>query len=360
MSASAAEVAAALAALGPVPDTAPPVPPPAATAQPPAAAQPTTPPSAAAQVPAVEPSGPAAEPAAQTAVPEPVAPPAPEPVAQASAAAPAAAPEPPAPEPEPPVAATPAAAAPPAATASPAAAAPPAATATPVAPAPAAPSTRRVRLVFARDALERALSFLEQSDYGGLVTHVFAIRTLVPTVMVGLDGEVPGKLAAAREALQGVVNRLFIKMRMPRYAITAKDLEDRMSRSALIELVQALRDAGPAEDFGGTGAVVLEGPIDVDRITRHLEALVAEPLGTARPWLVLAELLPSRFITPASGEALNAYRSALISTFTNVTALPSEEFHRVLGGTHNAALDAALRDVRMALRDALEATAARA
>jgi len=33
---------------------------------------------------------------------------------------------------------------------------------------------------------------------------------------------------------------------------------------------------------------------------------------------------------------------------------------RVLGGGQNHALDAALRDVRMALRDALEATAARA
>ena len=33
----------------------------------------------------------------------------------------------------------------------------------------------------------------------------------------------PGKLAAEREALRGVVDRLFIKMRMPRYALTAKD-----------------------------------------------------------------------------------------------------------------------------------------
>ncbi len=239
---------------------------------------------------------------------------------------------------------------------------PAAAAATPASAEPAVvPSSRRVRLVFARDALERALTFLEQSDYGGLVTHVFAIRTLVPTAFTGLNGAVPGKLAAQREALQGVVNRLFIKMRMPRYAITAKDLEDRASRAALIELVEALRDAEPAEDYGnGDGAVVLEGPVDTERVVRHLDALTAEPLGSARPWLVLAELLPSRFVTPTSGEALNAYRSALISTFTNVTALPSEEFHRVLGGTHNAALDAALRDVRMALRDALEATAARA
>ncbi|MEA2664021.1 MAG: hypothetical protein QOI11_965 [Candidatus Eremiobacteraeota bacterium] len=326
--ASAAEAAlralAATEAVAPEPPAPqPPVPEPAAAAGLP----PVTPAPAAPAEPAVAPPPQAAEPVAAVVPP--------------LAAVPAA--EPPAPEPEPVIAATPPAA-------------------EPVVPQPAAPEPepRRVRLVFARDALERALAFLEQSDYGGLVTHVFAIRTLVPTVFAGLNGDVPGKLAAEREALQGVINRLFIKMRMPRYAITAKDLEDRASRSALIELVQALRDARPTEDFGTPpDAIVLEGPIDVARVARHLDALEAEPLGSARPWLVLAELLPSRFATPTSGEALNAYRSALIATFTNVTALPNEEFHRVLGGTHNAALDAALRDVRMALRDALEATAAR-
>ncbi|MBV8748618.1 MAG: hypothetical protein JO103_02775, partial [Candidatus Eremiobacteraeota bacterium] len=84
------------------------------------------------------------------------------------------------------------------------------------APEPARPA-QRARLVFARDALERALGFLEQSDYGGLVTHLFAIRTLLPTAFVGLNGEVSGKLAAERESLRGVVDRLFIKLRMPRY-----------------------------------------------------------------------------------------------------------------------------------------------
>jgi uncharacterized repeat protein (TIGR01451 family) len=247
----------------------------------------------------------------------------------------------------------------------PAAAAPiPEAVTTPVAPPapPAAPPkkpVRRVRLVFARDALERALAFLEQSDYGGLITHIFAIRTLIPTSFIGIDGDVPGMLAAEREALHGVINRLFIKMRMPRYALTGKDLEDRSSRAALIELVAALRDAQEAEDFGPPeGGVVLEGSIDVERIAKALDGLDSDSLGSARPWLVLAQMLPNAIVSPRGGEALNAYRSALIATFTNVAALPNDEFHRVLAGTQNAALDAALRDVRAALRDALEATAA--
>ena len=303
------------------------------TAEPPPVVQP--------PVAAVAPPPPIAEPVAPAAVPEPAAPHvvAPEPVAEIAEPIAPAIPEPVVTIPE-----------------------PAAAVAPPPAPAPAVvPVPRRVRLVFAHDALERALTFLEQSDYGGLITHLFAIRTLLPTAFVGLNGDVPGKLAAEREALRGVVDRLFIKMRMPRYALTAKDVEDRSSRAALIELVHSLVDASPFDENGaGAAAVVIEGPIDVARMLPHLEALATDPLGSARPWLVLAELLPSVFIEPAGSEAMNVYRSALISTFTNVTALPNEEFHRVLAGTQNAALDAALRDVRAALRDALEAAAARA
>jgi hypothetical protein len=215
--------------------------------------------------------------------------------------------------------------------------------------------------VFARDALERALMFLEQSDYGGLITHLFAIRTLLPTAFVGLNGEVPGKLAAEREALRGVVDRLFMKMRMPRYALTGKDLEDRAARSALLELVHSLEDAKPTEEVHpGEATVVLEGPVDVAALTPYLARLESDPLGTATPWLILAELLPSAFVEPRGGESMNAYRSALIATFTNVAALPQDEFHRVLSGTQNAALDAGLRNVRTALRDALEAAAAKA
>jgi uncharacterized repeat protein (TIGR01451 family) len=316
------------------------------------------------------PSAAVAEPAAPA---HPVAPSAPiaEPSAPPEAAAPAPEAATPVAEPVPPAAepVAPAAAAPPAAPAEPAPVAavpepvaePVAAVPEPVAqPAPAAVA-KRVRLVFARDALERALQFLEQSDYGGLITHLFAIRTLLPTAFIGLNGDIPGKLVAEREALRGVIDRLFIKMRMPRYALTGKDLEDRSSRSALAELVRALQNATPADEIEiGDAAVVLEGPIEVEPLMPHVASLESEPLGSARPWLILAHLLPSAFVRPRGGEAMNTYRSALIATFTNVAALPFEEFHRVLAGTQNAALDAALRDVRLALRDALEAAAAKA
>jgi uncharacterized repeat protein (TIGR01451 family) len=218
----------------------------------------------------------------------------------------------------------------------------------------------RVQVAFSREGLERSLALLEQSDYGGLVRHLFALRMLFPERIAGINGELEAKFTAERDALRGVVDRLFIKMRLPRYALTAKDLEDRTSRMALVELVAALRAAKPGDGVAPLREPILvEGTIDRDRIVANLSALESDPLGGPRPWLVIAELLGERVSWPGGGasDVLGPYRSALIATFMNIGALPLDEFHRVLTGSSNASLDAALGDVRAALRDAIEATA---
>ncbi|MFN2459074.1 MAG: hypothetical protein ABR591_00065 [Candidatus Velthaea sp.] len=224
---------------------------------------------------------------------------------------------------------------------------------------PDLPAGLRVRQTYSREALERAAAFIEQSDYGGLIRHLFVIGTLVPDGIAGLNGDVAAKFTAQREGLRDVIGRLFMKMRLPRYVLTGKDLEDRTARAALVELVAALRTAQPsAAGDGAEAPLVIEGPLDRERIVAHLEALETDALGTARPWLVLAELLGSTMTWPSgSSSALGQYRRAVIATLVTVASLPTEEFHRVLGGSSNAALDAALGDVRAALRDALEATA---
>jgi len=288
-------------------------------------------------------------PIAATLEPLPVAPPPPAALPPAPAVAVEAAPEPApavAPPPPPPAA--------PAPEPEPAAPPPP-----PPPPEPVAPPLR-VQLAFSREGLERALSLLEQSDYGGLVRHLFALRMLFPDRIAGINGELESKFLAEREVLRGVVDRLFIKMRLPRYALTAKDLEDRTSRMALVELVAALRVAKPGEEIvPPRDPVLIEGTIDRDRIVANLAGLESEPLGGPRPWLVIAELLGERISWPGGGvsEVLGSYRNALIATLMNVGALPIDEFHRVLTGSSNASLDAALGDVRAALRDAVEATA---
>jgi hypothetical protein len=173
---------------------------------------------------------------------------------------------------------------------------------------------------------------------------------------------VDAKFAGERDALRGVVDRLFIKMRMPRRSLTGSDLEDRTSRAALVDLLAALRDAEPAASAviapEAAGAVVIAGAIDRERVAANLAALESEPLGGVRPWLVLAELVGSTISWPGgSSDVLDTYRSTLIASLTSSAALPVEEFHRVLAASSSVVLDTALADVRTVLRGALEATA---
>ena len=230
-------------------------------------------------------------------------------------------------------------------------------------PAPLPPISNAVfvsHLDLSRESVERSLAFIDQADYGGLVSHLFVVRSFFPEGVYGLDGEVTPKFGAERDALRSVLDRLFIKLRLPRYALTAKDLEDRSSRNALMELVGAMRsarstsDAVPPQDV----AVRISGAIDRDRIVSRLTSLESEPLGSALPWLVLAEFLGTTItVDGAASDALGTYRTALIAAFANVSALPLEEFHRVLAESSNPGLDAKLADVKAALRASLEATA---
>jgi len=230
-------------------------------------------------------------------------------------------------------------------------------------PAPLPPIANAVfvsHLDLSRESVERSLAFIDQADYGGLVSHLFVVRSFFPEGVYGLDGEVTPKFGAERDALRSVLDRLFIKLRLPRYALTAKDLEDRSSRNVLMELVGAMRsarsssDAVPQQDVD----VRISGAIDRDRIVSRLTSLESEPLGSALPWLVLAEFLGTTItVDGAASEALGTYRTALIAAFANVSALPLEEFHRVLAESSNPGLDAKLADVKAALRASLEATA---
>ena len=67
-----------------------------------------------------------------------------------------------------------------------------------------------------------------------MITHFFALRAFFPDAIHGTrNGDVQPKLDEVREALRSTLDRLFIKLRLPRYALTAKDLEDGGSRTAL-------------------------------------------------------------------------------------------------------------------------------
>jgi len=209
---------------------------------------------------------------------------------------------------------------------------------TPEAAAPAevpAPAGPMLHLDLAHDALVQRLGMLDRADTGGLLRHLYAIRTLT----------------IAGDAVRGPLDKLFVRLSMPRLSVTAKDLEDRESREALMDLVDALPEAaseGPSE-----GVVRLEGALDLDRLRALRAELDAAALGSVTPWLAGAELMGTSIVNEGGrSDVLGRYRAELRGVLAVLHELPLPEFHRVLTSSVNRTLDEALVATIDALRGA--------
>ena len=213
---------------------------------------------------------------------------------------------------------------------------------------------------FSAEQVQTALRALEKSDAGGLVPHIFAIRALFPAALAGADPGTAQLFENAGIAIRAPLDKLFVRLRVPRLSITAKDLEDRESRSALTELAQAVL-AAPAHELDDSfsGVVRLSGNLDTDALRARLKDLETAPLGSAAPWIVMAQMLGTR-IEYAAGygagrsrsDVPGLYRNELLKVFGVLETLPMTEFHRVLSSSVNRTLDDALGAVLDALRAA--------
>jgi uncharacterized repeat protein (TIGR01451 family) len=204
--------------------------------------------------------------------------------------------------------------------------------------------------------LAQIVQTLERSDAGGLIRHVFAVRALLPSAIAGSDARNAHELEGLLRALQAPLDRLFVKLRMPRLAITAKDLEDRESRSAMCSLVAAVLDAGTAQPPArAAGAVRLSGNVDIDVLRGRANELEHVPLGSIAPWILSAHLMLAHveYDDGASSDVLALYRNEALKVFGVLETLPMPEFHRVLSSSVNRTLDDALGAVLDALRAAV-------
>jgi uncharacterized repeat protein (TIGR01451 family) len=219
---------------------------------------------------------------------------------------------------------------------------------------------------FSPERLTQTIETLEQSEAGGLIPHLFAIRAFLPENAGGADPRLTQTLTNAVHAVRAPLDRLFVRLRVPRLAITAKDLEDRDSRFALRALLAAVVEApAQAPPQRMSGIVRVGGVIDTAALRRRLGELESAPLGSVIPWIVYAELLGTRIeynggasmdVRQAS-EAMAAYRSQLQNVFGVLENLPMPEFHRVLSSSVNRSLDDALMTLREALVNAVHASA---
>ncbi|HEX8805997.1 MAG TPA: hypothetical protein VF741_03565 [Candidatus Aquilonibacter sp.] len=212
-------------------------------------------------------------------------------------------------------------------------------------------------LDFTTDRLSNTLRWLERSNSaGGLVQHLFALRLLFPEHAQDAPASVDETFAGANRALRAPLERLFVRLKTPRLAITNKDLEDRESRDALRDVVESLTFAPTASPQAPSDGIVrVSGQIESDVVRALLPDLESAPLGAATPWLVNAQLLGSAIYHGSErADALEAYRGELLHVLSVLNELPIEEFHRVLTSSVNRTLDEALAQAMESLRGAAQ------
>lgn len=207
---------------------------------------------------------------------------------------------------------------------------------------------------FSPERLTNTVRMLERSDAGGLVAHLFAMRMLFPDRANGASPQYNAAFASAVQVMRAPLERLFVRLRMPRLAITGKDIEDRESRDALrnilgdLELAPAGASAEPER-----GLVRVEGTVDLDAVRAHAVSLESAPLGAATPWLLNAQLLGTTLYHDGErSDSPGVYRTELLKVFAVLSELPIAEFHRVLTSSVNRNLDESLASVLDALRGA--------
>jgi hypothetical protein len=216
-----------------------------------------------------------------------------------------------------------------------------------VAPLPAHDDAFTFALRLERRRAGEVARLLETAN-GGLVTHVLALRMLLPDCETSGHPGVAAALDGVRCALHDVCDRLFVKLRIPGFDIACDDVEDVVLRSAMIGLFERLLDAPPGRDCGEDATT----RITRERVRELLEAFADEPYGSPAALRALVALLPARCHTdPALSAALTRYACAFDDVLARYEGAPLELFDDALARTSDRALDDARAALAAALRE---------
>lgn len=196
---------------------------------------------------------------------------------------------------------------------------------------------------FDAQRLDRTLRFLGEAQFGGLVSHLFAIRAFFPEAIGAPSPAVGDAIAAQRDGLREGLNQLFIKLRVSNYSVVDRDIETPGSRATLQRFLEKALEGLGEPELDPAAALRLQGSIPNDRLRALIEDLSQAPLAGASAWLALAEFFPS------STTELQAYREALIATLAALRRSTPAEFLEALQHGARSELDAALSAVRVSL-----------
>jgi hypothetical protein len=183
----------------------------------------------------------------------------------------------------------------------------------------------------------------------GMISHVPSLAVLFPNGIASGDASLDAAFAGASEAIRGIYERLFVKLRIPGYGVTPADLENTAARTELLALLERIGTSSDPSDPLDTRADVYVR-VDRNRVRAARTALAHAPLGGPYTLAAIATLLP-RFGTGDAAVAVGAYASELASTFDAACAFSHAEFAAYLTSQDSPDLDQA-RAVAVAVLDA--------
>ena len=189
----------------------------------------------------------------------------------------------------------------------------------------------------------------------GLVTHALVLRALCADEETSGDRDLASSLGDMRGALCHVFDRLFVKLRIPGFDVTADDLDDIALRRAMTAFFERLFLAPPGAPHSDGASV----RITRERARELLAALAGAPYGDPAVLRALVALLPTRCeADPLLGAALARYACAFDDALARYDGVPLELFDDALARASDRALDDARSALAVALRGRIALTEA--
>jgi hypothetical protein len=202
-------------------------------------------------------------------------------------------------------------------------------------------------LPLGEERIDEAARLLDGAPGGGLVAHALALRVFFPQFETSGDPAVAAALDGVRGGLRDLFDRLFVKLRIPGFAVASDDLDDVALRGAMIGLFDLLRTARAGDDRGD-GATVR---IARARASELLAAFAHAPYGAPAVLRALVALMPVRCDgDPLLSAALARYACALGDAVARYDGVPLEIFDDALARASDRALDEARAALAVALR----------
>jgi uncharacterized repeat protein (TIGR01451 family) len=204
-------------------------------------------------------------------------------------------------------------------------------------------ASQHLVLDLSAERISGIVNYFDQTNFSSLISHLFVLHALFPE-RVFAGGDAQPALEAELAQLREIFNKLFVKLRLPRFKPGERDLESEGSRASARAIFAALAEAPALAVVAPQPETTrLIGTIVRDQCRRLAIALEAPHTGDAAPWLGLAHLLGERLDRGGSEfGSLARYRSELVSTLEGFAGRPAALFVNALTCERSAELDAAL------------------